>query len=918
MFKKLLYLFVIAIYTQFSTHLFAQDVLWESRGIGGGGALFSPSVNPLNSNEMYITCDMTGMYHTTNSGVNWETLPFGKLTSVISAKVAFTADNLIRYAVDNDFFTETNFPVKSTDGGINWTPISDPTSGDCYSIFADDNSTQRLIISSYNRIYFSSNGGISFTNIYTNMGSGAAHVGGVFFDGTNIYIGAAKNLIVSTDNGATFTSYALTGLPAGRGIISFTGARVGATTRLFITGFDLVDIYPGITGADFSYYKSIYKMDYTVGGSWVTSATGISGSNKPFFIDMAENNINVAYCAGGNTSTGYPIVYKTTNGGTSWSAVLLTNNNENIYTGYQGDNGDEGWYYDEFAEGFDVSSTNANVAVITGLGFPHFTNDGGTIWKQQYVNPADQNPLNMDIVKGKNYAGVGIENTSCWTLCWSDINTVFAGFSDITAIKSIDGGVKWNKDYSTLTENSVYKVIHEPSSGKIYAATSSAHDMYQSTYLMDANIDGATGRILYSTDEGTAWNVLHDFVDPVIWITLDPNVANKMYACVINSGVGGIYVSSNINLGVASTWVKLTNPPRTEGHPYSIHVLNDGTLIAVYSGRRTAAGVFTASSGVFKSTNGGSTWTDISDPGMFYWAKDLIIDENDVSQNTFYCAVFSGWGGAPNGLGGIYKTTNRGTSWTKINSLDRVESVTINPNDATQMYATTESDGLWITNDLNVASPTFSPVTNYPFQHPVRVIFNPFNEDEIWITSFGNGLYRGLIDNCSGPVNLVVSGVTATGATLSWDVVPSADSYRITQKVVGGSTFNYNTLSNSYVFTSLTPGTSNKITIKAKCDGVFSDKSVKVTINTPLKCGTMENTVSIYPNPVTQIIYAEGCEEFKLMELFTLEGKLVEHSVIISPKSKMEFNVEGIANGIYLIKLSGDSNVHTEKVIISK
>ncbi len=332
--------------------------------------------------------------------------------------------------------------------------------------------------------------------------------------------------------------------------------------------------------------------------------------------------------------------------------------------------------------------------------------------------------------------------------------TVFAGFSDITAIKSIDGGVKWNKDYSTLTENSVYKVIHEPSSGKIYAATSSAHDMYQSTYLMDANIDGATGRILYSTDNGTAWSVLHDFVDPVIWITLDPNVTNKMYACVINSVVGGIYVSSNINLGVASTWVKLTNPPRTEGHPYSIHVLNDGTLIAVYSGRRTAAGVFTASSGVFKSTNGGSTWTDISDPGMFYWTKDLIIDENDVSQNTFYCAVFSGWGGAPNGLGGIYKTTNRGTSWTKINSLDRVESITINPNDATQMYATTESEGLWITNDLNVAAPTFIPVTNYPFQHPVRVIFNPFNEDEIWITSFGNGLYRGLIDNCSAPINL--------------------------------------------------------------------------------------------------------------------------------------------------------------------
>ena len=76
MFKKLLFLIVIFVYTQSSNFLIAQDVLWESRGIGGGGALFSPSVNPLNDNEMYITCDMTGMYHTTNSGVNWETLPF--------------------------------------------------------------------------------------------------------------------------------------------------------------------------------------------------------------------------------------------------------------------------------------------------------------------------------------------------------------------------------------------------------------------------------------------------------------------------------------------------------------------------------------------------------------------------------------------------------------------------------------------------------------------------------------------------------------------------------------------------------------------------------------------------------------------------------------------------------------------------
>ena len=916
--RKFIPVFILAVHTLFFQSLFAQPATWESRGIGGGGALFAPSVNPGNTAEMYIGCDMTEVFHTTNSGVSWSTVPFNELLSVTTSKVQFTSDNLIRYAVNFDFFTEASFPVKSTDGGITWNPITDPTGGECYSIFADDNSTQRIVIASYNRIYFSSNGGTTFTNIYTNMGSGAAHIGGVFFDGSNIYIGAAKNLVVSTDNGATFTSNTLTGLPVGRGIISFAGAKAGATTRFFIVGYDLVDIYPGVTGADFNSYKSIYKMDYAVGASWTAAATGISGSNKPFFVDMAENNIDIAYVAGGNSSTGYPIVYKTTNAGVGWSAVLLTNNNENIYTGYQGDNGDEGWYYDEFAEGFDVASTNSNIAVITGLGFPHFTNDGGVTWKQQYVNPADQNPINVDIVKGKNYAGVGIENTSCWSICWSDANNMFVGFSDITAIRSGDAGAKWNKNFTGITENSVYHVIKNFGSGKLYAATSSAHDMYQSTYLKDDVINGATGRILTSLDNGANWTVLHDFADPVIRLAFDPLVANKMYAAVINSTTGGIYVSSNINLGAASTWTKLSNPPRTEGHPYDIHVLNDGTLIAVYSGRRTAAGVFTASSGVFKSTDGGTTWTDISDPGMFYWTKDLIVDANDASQNTFYCAVFSGWGGAPNGLGGIYKTTNRGTSWTKINALDRVESITIDPNNANTMYATTESEGLWITNNLNVASPVFTKDPNYPFQHPVRVIFNPLNTNEVWVTSFGNGLYVGNLDNCNAPTGLVATGITTTSATVSWTAIPGADSYKITRKQVGGLSYNYTSVSNTYTMTDLIPGTVNKIFVKAKCDGVYSANSSKITIYVPAKFGQIQSELYIFPNPVSDVLNVfYRSDERKIIDitLSDITGKIVyiQNTQLNIGENNISIDVNALGSGIYIISL-GDVK---QKIVVN-
>src|SRR5205085_3796107 len=144
----------------------------------------------------------------------------------------------------------------------------------------------------------------------------------------------------------------------------------------------------------------------------------------------------------------------------------------------------------------------------------------------------------------------------------------------------------------------------------------------------------------------------------------------------------------------------------------------DGTLVATYSAKTDSSGAFTATSGVFVSTDGGSTWIDRSSPNMKYWTKDVIVDPNDASQNTWYVSVFSGWGGAPNGLGGLYKTTNRGTSWTKLTGtqFDRVTSITFNPQNASQAYLTTETQGLWISNNMNAATPAWQLVNSYNFR----------------------------------------------------------------------------------------------------------------------------------------------------------------------------------------------------------
>jgi hypothetical protein len=283
--------------------------------------------------------------------------------------------------------------------------------------------------------------------------------------------------------------------------------------------------------------------------------------------------------------------------------------------------------------------------------------------------------------------------------------------------------------------------------------------MYQSTHLTDASIEGATGAVLFSANMGVAWQTLTNFANPVIWVEMDPVNPNRLFAAVISTDQSraGIYVSANIQNGAAASWQHLASPPRTHGHPFNIHALRDGSLLCTYSGRRAGnPQEFTASSGVFLSTNGGSSWLDRSDPRMVYWTMDVVIDPSDAAQDTWYAGVYSGWGGPPNNLGGLYATTNRGVTWTRLSNDGGggVSSCTFNPLNANQLYVTTETEGLLFCANIHTASPALSQVLNYPFAQPERVFFNPYNPSEIWVTSFGNGIRVGVTAASAGTLQI--------------------------------------------------------------------------------------------------------------------------------------------------------------------
>ena len=720
-----------------------------SRGPGGGGALFSPSFSPHSGDGLYVACDMSELFHSTDAGRSWRTVDFREAQGNRPCRVQYTSNPLELYTIDCTSIDggDTRRPSRSTDGGSTWTPLAtDPTSMDAYTLFTDPNSTNRILVSDYATIYFSTNGGQSFSAKFnSNVNGEGCWIAGAFFDGPSIYVGTSVGLLISTNNGHTFIFYSLPGIPTSQEMASFTGAREGGTTRLLCITVTNNFMSPGMLIEDTYYesppaYRSIYSFDLGA-TSWVARTTGITAGHRPLFVDMAHSNISVAYIAG-QTADDFPAVYKTTNGAVSWQSVFNYSGNQNIGTGWCGTQGDRDYSYDAYYVGFDVSGNNPDKAAITGYGFVHVTTNGGASWRQAYVSAEDENPAGANTPKNKSYQSIGLENTTCWWLTWADSNTIMACYSDIRGVRSTNAGASWSFNYSGQSYNSLYSAARHPN-GTLYGAVGSQHDLYQSTTLQDSSIDSRTGEVLFSTNKGLAWTRLRNFTNMVFHVALDPNFTSRLYAAVVHSTKGGFYVSSNIHLGAASTWTRLANPPRTEGHPFMLRVLNDGALVCTYSGRRTAGGVFTASSGVFLSTDGGASWVDRSHTNMHYWTKDIVIDPFDPGQSNWYVGVFSGWGGAPNGKGGLYRTTNRGVSWTRISALDRVTSCTFHPVRSNELFMTTEMDGLWYSENPRAGSPTFSAVLSYPFRQPERVFFNPYDSEQIWVTSFGHGMRVG-------------------------------------------------------------------------------------------------------------------------------------------------------------------------------
>lgn len=247
-------------------------------------------------------------------------------------------------------------------------------------------------------------------------------------------------------------------------------------------------------------------------------------------------------------------------------------------------------------------------------------------------------------------------------------------------------------------------------------------------------IGGAQGGIWETRDAGSTWKPLTDdqAALAVGAITFAPSNPNIIYA---GTGTAVFSVTSYAGAGVlksldgGASWQLLASSTftRTSFSEIRVHPTNPNMVLAAttrgVAGRSRQTASPAPSTGLFRSTNGGVSWTEILEGE----ATDLEVDPTNF--NNQYAALGDIFGDESNG---VYRSTNAGGTWRLINGpwsnlsegVGRVE-MAIAPSNPNVLYVSIQDAinnvgadggilGLWRTNNAWAASPTWTQIPLEP------------------------------------------------------------------------------------------------------------------------------------------------------------------------------------------------------------
>ncbi len=679
-------------------------------GLDGAGGMYTPSISPFDDGLMLLSCDMSGSYRSLDNGAKWELIHHLQLHSSLLTRPAFTK---------NAIYWATGGQLKmSKDKALTWTPVGDaqPWKEPITHIAAIDLKA-----------------------------------------GTFLAVGTAKGLWSSADGGKTWKEAAAgkIGGMAAVPSIELVYAAVDAGGRPRILCFQHGEQLPDASAPETDGHPVLaLAASMDKGGTFVALLAAVD--KLGLMTRTAENKwelvskelVNDVLMAQGQTLVAYAAnrkdIFKTSDGGKSWTSIFhMDAPNANVERAWVQTL--LGWGYSISPLGLGIDPRNPDVVMVSTQGDFYRSTDGGQKWFQIMDKPLGQTPGES----GLRIQSTGLEVTSVWNYVFdpSDENRQYICYTDIGFARTLDKGVSWIwSAKGSPWGNTFYEIAFDPSvKGRIYAACSARHDIPHWTQT-DAR-PNAKGGVCVSDDHGASWRVLSDRLPqlPCTSIVIDPKSTPDKLTMYVSFYEGGVYKS----VDGGKTWEKKSTGLGNAGnmHCYKVRIdPKSGNLYCLITAMREGQNTFKVPGGLWKSTDGGENWTDITASAKLLWPTYFAIDPRD--ENVIYISAATAAGGGSQG--GLYKTTDGGTTWKHIltdadlakfcpPSYTHGMTVQLHPDNPDIIYYG-GTHSLWFSKD---GGGSFVPYKKFPFLNVQHVTVDPKDPKTIFVSTFGGGVWKG-------------------------------------------------------------------------------------------------------------------------------------------------------------------------------
>ena len=271
---------------------------------------------------------------------------------------------------------------------------------------------------------------------------------------------------------------------------------------------------------------------------------------------------------------------------------------------------------------------------------------------------------------------------------------------------------------------------------------------------------------------------------------------------------------------------------------------------------------------------------------------------------------------APTGLGAaVIDATTMNLFWTAVAGATSYDiNVQNGPGNPVVMDVTTN----------NIAGPTFmveglTAGSSYKFKVRTDCGGDHSGWSPYFFFTAGGGVGG---DVCDVPTGLAATGITATGAMLTWSAADGAFAYRIRVEDGSGNpvefAFTGSSATTSFNMTGLTAASNYKFKVRSRCASGTSGWSAWTNFTTsPLRTAEMEDqSLLVYPNPAStnMNIRLNGVEGVSHLMIVDLSGRIVYDQMIdVDGQSSFTISTADFANGIYQLMMETNGEMASQK-----